>query len=219
MILRKQTGNFNHCISCIAHKIVALSSAWSHKTWTHFTGGFLFAICLLCGKQSKHNVAAPSQGIPRSTQRPCESEVLRQPRQDSAAAGRLHLPAPAAPALPQRYLGHGGQRWQPGPLARGARAAEGAAQEPLVGVTAAQHVQGTGNGVATPVRDTCQEWHRETNPHKLPAECPERARDTWVRMEKPEPKDNSDHPVQKLVRAAHLSLTGNFISCWCKTEF
>lgn len=116
------------------------------------------------------------------------------------------LPSPCheqVPALARSYLGDGWERRQPGPVAGRAWAADGSAQVAAVGVAAAQHLQSAGDGVATPVRDPCKEEHRETKLHK----CQSVSQTPGLGTQKPEPKDNTDWPVHRLVRAEHsLSL-------------
>lgn len=114
------------------------------------------------------------------------------------------------------YLGDGREGGQPAPLARRAREADGSAPVPPVALTAAQNVQSTGNGITTPVRHPCKEWHCQTKLQGFAAQSPQIP---GLGTERPEPKDNTDHPVPKLVLAEHLSLTVNFISCWCIRKF
>lgn len=97
--------------------------------------------------------------------------------------GRIQqLPAMSKPraAVHRNYLGDGGKRRQPEPLSRCAGEADSPAQVAVVDVTAAQHVQSTGNGVATPVRDPCKEQHCENKLHQSAAHCPESVTDTCL---------------------------------------
>lgn len=96
------------------------------------------------------------------------------------------------------YLGDGGQHRQPEALAGCARKADGSAQVAVVELTAAQHVQATGDGVATPVRDACKE-------HKLLLTVQSVSEIPALGTEKPEPEVSTDHPVHRLVLAEQLS--------------
>lgn len=183
-MLRKQTGNFNHCISI--QGLLALPIKLQHCLLLEATrheyihiGGFLFAICLesfVENSQRRVQLLLPKE--------PSEVPKVRYWTRPGFSSW-WPLPSPVMtkshPLGHRNYLGDGRERRQPEPPAGCAWEADSSAQVAVVDVTAAQHVQSTGNGVATPVRDPCKEWHCQTKLHKLAAQCPECVRDTWVR--------------------------------------